>query len=846
MIELRVLGTLDLQDPDDGDLGSILAQPKLVALLVYLMLARPNGFRPRETLMAMFWPESSESKARRALNQALYRLRQVLGEGVVVSRGNGEVGLDRTRLWCDAEAFEAALESGDREAALELYGGDLLAGFALPGCGEFEAWLDERREGLHHGALRALRERADELAAVGEPVEAAYWLRRALRWDPYDEDVARRLLEQLLAAGDRTGVLREYEAFAGRLAEELGVEPEPELAALAERARANHLAELRQARSEESHTSPAGWQALEARADPAPRRTWRMAIAGLGTLLVAFSGWLLWPERAQKRIPDVPPVVLVTAFENRTDSPALDQYGAMSRDWITQELARTGLVRIIPAADAARPARGGVAPRELARRVEASVLISGSYHIRSDSIVIQASLIDVDTGEVLRAVEVAGPASDGFAALERLRQRTTGALASATDPRLARWSRAASQPPSYEAYRLVSRGIEQFARGDYPDAATSFRQAAEEDPSFLTPVVWEADALYRTMWENPREIDYPIGERADSLVRSLVDRRDDLAPWDLALVEHMAAEEEGDMRASRDALRRMMALAPEDRWRIELARVELWENRPGAAKGLLAEVDPDALTERERDLYYYDRVHVHHRLEEFDVELAAAWEWKADDPDRWMPFIYEIRALAGLGRTTEIAATLAEFEKVRPGFHMFVYRELEIHGQGDLARRQIERDIEWMRRVPQDRRDDLWAHNYARLLYARGEYEDARRVEERRLATMPFSDNVVWTMGLLGRIAVRLGEREEATRYDRMLAETDWSPVWYANLGLWIARERAQIATLLGEHDRAAALLVEGYENGGIYADAHIESMCPDLDGLRDHPVYRRLAAIRG
>ena len=44
MIELRTLGALDLKASDGTDLGSILAQPKRLSLLVYLALQNGREF----------------------------------------------------------------------------------------------------------------------------------------------------------------------------------------------------------------------------------------------------------------------------------------------------------------------------------------------------------------------------------------------------------------------------------------------------------------------------------------------------------------------------------------------------------------------------------------------------------------------------------------------------------------------------------------------------------------------------------------------------------------------------------------------------------------------------------
>jgi serine/threonine-protein kinase len=76
MIEFRTLGAVSLKDAGAGDVDSVLAQPKRLALLAYLALARPRGFHRRNTLLAMFWPEDDEKHARWSLNQALRHLRK--------------------------------------------------------------------------------------------------------------------------------------------------------------------------------------------------------------------------------------------------------------------------------------------------------------------------------------------------------------------------------------------------------------------------------------------------------------------------------------------------------------------------------------------------------------------------------------------------------------------------------------------------------------------------------------------------------------------------------------------------------------------------------------------------
>lgn len=161
MIEFRVLGTLDLRTPEGVEIRSVLAQPKRVALLAYLAVQGGGGFHRRDTLLPLFWPEADTERAHRALRQSLHFLRQSLGEGVIVSRGDEEVGIDPARLCCDATKFARALESGSYAQAVELYRGDLLQGFFISGAPDFEQWLDSERT--------RLRERATGAAWASEP-----------------------------------------------------------------------------------------------------------------------------------------------------------------------------------------------------------------------------------------------------------------------------------------------------------------------------------------------------------------------------------------------------------------------------------------------------------------------------------------------------------------------------------------------------------------------------------------------------------------------------------------------------------------------------------------------------
>jgi predicted ATPase/DNA-binding SARP family transcriptional activator/Tfp pilus assembly protein PilF len=230
MNQLHVLGALDLRDAADCALRSVLAQPKRVALLSWLCIE--GGLHRRDTLLALFWPESEESRARHSLNQALYTLRRSLGAEAIVGRGADEVGVEPRRLWCDAAAFADALAEGRPADALALYRDDLLKGFFLDDAPEFERWLASARLRLRASAAEAAWQMARGEEEANNSAGVAYWARRAVAYAPDDEARFREVLKALARTGQPGLACREFDAFATRLRDEYDLEPEPTTQAL--------------------------------------------------------------------------------------------------------------------------------------------------------------------------------------------------------------------------------------------------------------------------------------------------------------------------------------------------------------------------------------------------------------------------------------------------------------------------------------------------------------------------------------------------------------------------------------------------------------------------------------
>ena len=238
MIELRMLGRLSLTGADGREVRTLLGQPRRFALLAYLAAATPLGFHRRDTLLALFWPELDQEHARTALRQALRVLRTALGSGVLVKRGDEEVGLDFGQVWSDVAALERAVNAGEWLEATDLYHGPLLEGFFISDGPEFERWLETERARLRETASRAAQALIEQCESRGNLTTAAHWARRAVELAPNDEALVRRLISVFDHHGDRASALQAYQAFAQRLAAEYEAEPAAETQALVAAVRA--------------------------------------------------------------------------------------------------------------------------------------------------------------------------------------------------------------------------------------------------------------------------------------------------------------------------------------------------------------------------------------------------------------------------------------------------------------------------------------------------------------------------------------------------------------------------------------------------------------------------------
>ncbi|HXI65070.1 MAG TPA: serine/threonine-protein kinase, partial [Gemmatimonadales bacterium] len=359
--------------------------------------------------------------------------------------------------------------------------------------------------------------------------------------------------------------------------------------------------------------------------------------------------------------------VVVAVIENHTGDPALDNIGHMAADWVTQGLAQTGLVEVVPSVSVMSSSRapGGhgaghldaIGIRTLGRETGAGTVVSGAYYRQADSIRFQVQVSAASDGTVLRALDpVAAPISQPLVAVEALRQRVMASLATLFDSRLSLWAKAAGQPPSFPAYQEFIQGLDRMVQWDSRGAIFHFRRAAREDSTFKLPLIFAAH----------EHMDLGEFATADSMAQAVERAPGPLSPLDRHYLTWVLAETRGDRQRALETAREMAIIAPNSETLWLVAQCALALNRPHEMADALATLGPDRGLFRGWSVYWFYLSFAHHLMGDYRAELKDALEGRRRHPDELTVLAAEVRALAAQGRIADIRERLTEAPSLPP------------------------------------------------------------------------------------------------------------------------------------------------------------------------------------
>ncbi len=250
-----------------------------------------------DRIVDALWGESPPATATKTVQVYVSRLRKILGAEALVTRGGGYAlvaGPDSV----DADRFERLagegrelLAAGDAAGAakrlreaLDLWRGEALADFA------YESFARSEASRLEELRLGALEDRIDAELALAHHAALVPELEALVDEQPTRERLRGQLMLALYRSGRQADALEAYRDGRVRLAEELGLEPGPELQRL-ERAILSQDPDL-------DRSSPPARLAAIRRRRGAPL----IVVGGILLLVAAAAAWLALsddPEHAE-------------------------------------------------------------------------------------------------------------------------------------------------------------------------------------------------------------------------------------------------------------------------------------------------------------------------------------------------------------------------------------------------------------------------------------------------------------------------------------------------------------------------------------------------------------------
>ena len=601
MLRLRTFGGLSIERSAEEGGGSptstATAARRRLAFLAVLAASGPRGM-PRDKLLALFWPESDTDKARHALDQTLYSLKRDLGAESLVS-GREELAINPAAMTSDVEDFKAALARGDRGAAVELYAGPFLDGVFISGAAGFERWAEEERTRLTRDVELALEALAAEAANRGDHAGAVQRWQRLATMEPRKTRVVLSLMSELAAAGDRAAALKHAEIYHTLVRDDLDAEPNPAVAALAERLRrepavvksprrtldrvtATPVAELPKTEPPPAAVSESAVavEPSSARPEPVPpprratiewlrqrtTRAYRVAgVAAALVLLLALS--LAWVLSGKRRAASERPWILAADVENRTQDSIFD--GAIDAA-LAAGLQQSSHVSIFPRSRVQQtltrmrraPADPGAVrldetlAREVAQREGVHTVLAASVDRIDSSYVLNARLVEAATGVTIAAESRrAARRAEVIDAVDDLVRRLRHDIGESADV-IAKHDLPLPQATtrSLEALRKYADGKAAWAAGQHTPARELYLEAVALDSDFALA---HAALGFYYYWNNDR----PNGDAHYDHALRLLDRLTDL---ERLQVRASAESWRGNREAAIELRKALLAIYPND------------------------------------------------------------------------------------------------------------------------------------------------------------------------------------------------------------------------------------------------------------------------------------------
>lgn len=216
LIYVHVLGVPEVKID-----GRIIEFPykKAEALFYFLCV---NKKTTREKLSSLLWSEHNDESARRNLRNAIYVIKNVIGEEVIITPNRSVVELNpEVNIYIDIDDPNSWGE--DETECLDKV---FLDDFSLKDACDFEDWLREKRDSYQKNAINKLTMLVNNALFNKDYQKAEAYLLKLIKIDTYNEEAYRQLMQIYREKGEAKKAIECYLKLKSYLDDELGVKPD--------------------------------------------------------------------------------------------------------------------------------------------------------------------------------------------------------------------------------------------------------------------------------------------------------------------------------------------------------------------------------------------------------------------------------------------------------------------------------------------------------------------------------------------------------------------------------------------------------------------------------------------
>jgi DNA-binding SARP family transcriptional activator len=221
---------IDLLDGFALHLDGVRADLPPVAQRLVAFVAMHRRALHRSYVAGCLWPDSAERRAAANLRSALWRVKQACSELIAATANHVRLHVDVAVDVRDLESLAYSVLDESPSSVTFARMDAVLRADVLPDWAD--EWVTVERERIRQLRLHALEALCTQRSAMRQFGHAVHFGLAAVAAEPLRESAHRAVIGAYLAEGNWWNAFRQFETYRRLLADELGVEPSPQIVAL--------------------------------------------------------------------------------------------------------------------------------------------------------------------------------------------------------------------------------------------------------------------------------------------------------------------------------------------------------------------------------------------------------------------------------------------------------------------------------------------------------------------------------------------------------------------------------------------------------------------------------------